>query len=551
MTNPCNIAHTLVQSAFTAPEQIAIRQPRRLGQPRQDISFHQLNTLSDVLAAGLAAHGFDRNDRVVLMVRPSIAFFALVFALFKRGAIPVLIDPGIPLRALRSCLAEVQPQAMIGVPLAQLARWLLRWTPRAKRFVTLGYPLGWGGVSLTTILRAGAHAPAQMAKTAADDMAAILFTSGSTGLPKGVVYRHRHFFGQIDLLRQAFALEPGAINLPTFPPFALFDAALGATSVLPPMDPRRPARANPRLLHHAIRHFGVTMLFGSPALMRVLADYQQALPTIRCAISAGAPVPADVVTNITTLMAKESSFWTPYGATECLPVAVIEGRELTQTKTATQTGSGTCVGRVLAGNTVRIIAICDDALPDWSVVRQLTAGQIGEITVTGPTTTDTYYNRPQATALAKIREKCDDGQIRIVHRMGDVGYFDPSGRLWFCGRMSQRVQSEAGILFTEQVEPIFNTVAGVRRTALVGIGPRGQQRPLLCFEPLPDYRSRSAQALIIAALQTLAATQPSLASLTRFLCHRRFPVDIRHNAKINRESLARWASQRDRTDHPR
>ena len=548
MTSPCNIAHTLVQSAHTAPEQIAIRQPHRWGQPRQDITFKQLNTLSDVIAAGLAAHGFNHNDRVVLMVRPSIAFFALVFALFKRGAIPVLIDPGIPVRALRRCLAEVQPQAMIGVALAQLARWFLRWAPSAKRFVTLGPPLGWGGVSLATILRAGAHAPAQMAQTAADDMAAILFTSGSTGLPKGVVYRHRHFFGQIDLLRQAFALEPGAINLPTFPPFALFDAALGSTSVLPQMDPRRPARANPRVLHHAIRHFGVTMLFGSPALMRVLADYQHALPTIRCAVSAGAPVPPELVTNITKLLPATSSFWTPYGATECLPLAVIEGRELAQTKAATQTGSGTCVGRVLAANTVRIIAICDDALPDWSDVHELAVGQIGEITVTGPTTTDTYYNRPQATALAKIREKCSDGQTRIVHRMGDVGYFDLAGRLWFCGRMSQRVESEAGVLFTEQVEPIFNTVAGVARTALVGIGVRGQQRPVLCFEPLPGYRSRAAQAMIFSALQTLAATHARRAPLKHFLCHRRFTVDIRHNAKINRESLALWAGQQKHSD---
>ena len=546
MTAPSNIATTLVHCAQTAPDRIAIAQPQRFGQARQTITFRQLNDQSDVIAVGLRAHGFASNDRVVLMVRPSIAFFALVFALFKLGAIPVLIDPGLPRRALRRCLADVNPHALIGVPLAQLARWLLRWTPSAKRFVTLGQPLGWGGVSLAAILRAGSGAPPQMTKTAPDDMAAILFTSGSTGRPKGVVYRHRHFFGQIELLRRAFAIQPGTINLPTFPPFALFDAALGLTSVLPAMDPRRPAKANPRKLHHAIQRFGVTMLFGSPALMRVLIAHQQPLPTIRCAVSAGAPVPANIAAAMRTLLPEDGHFWTPYGATECLPLAVIEGRELAQTATQTQAGAGTCVGHVITGNTVRIIAIRDDPMPNWSDVDELPVGQIGEITVAGPSATDSYYARPQATALAKIRETCRDGSTRIVHRMGDVGYIDPEGRLWFCGRLRERVQSRAGVLFTEQVEPMFNPVSGVRRTALVGIGHPTQQIPILCFETMPGQRSRKRLTEIVATFKTIAVASPHTRNLTRFRHHHGFPVDIRHNAKINRQTLARWASRHDK-----
>ena len=147
------------------------------------------------------------------------------------------------------------------------------------------------------------------------------------------------------MLREAFGIEPGGVDLPTFPPFALFDPALGLTSIIPDMDPTKPALADPRKLHDAIARFGVDQLFGSPALMGVLARHGAPLPTLRRVTSAGAPVPADVVAKMRELLPDDAQFWTPYGATECLPVAVIEGRELQATRAATEAGAGTCVGR--------------------------------------------------------------------------------------------------------------------------------------------------------------------------------------------------------------
>ncbi len=354
-----------------------------------------------------------------------------------------------------------------------------------------------------------------------------------------MVYRHRHFVGQVELLRNAFGMQPGGIDLPTFPPFALFDPALGLTSVIPDMDPTRPGSADPRKLHDAIDRFGVTQLFGSPALMRVLAEHGQPLPTISRATSAGAPVPPDIVARIRTLLPAHAQFWTPYGATECLPVAVIEGRELQDTRDATEQGAGTCVGSVVATNEVRIIAITDAPIADWSGVHELPAGEVGEITVVGPTTTDSYFNRPQATAAAKIREVLPDGSERIVHRMGDVGWFDAQGRLWFCGRKTQRVETVNGPLYTEQVEPVFNTVAGVRRTALVGVGAQGRQRPVLCYEVLPGASAKDVEV----QLRALAVARPALAGIGHFMQHPGFPVDIRHNAKIGREKLAVWVAK--------
>src|SRR5690606_12948722 len=278
-SSPCNIAAALPRLAAERPDQPAIRCPGKRasgrGLARYDVvlDYRTLDTRSDALAAGLAAHGIGRGVRTVVMVRPSPEFFLVMFALFKAGAVPVLVDPGIDRRALKQCLDEASAEAFIGIPLAHVARRLLGWAGSAHRLVTVGTRRGWGGTTRAAVERAGRDAGPQLADTGADEVAAILFTSGSTGVPKGGVYRHRHFVAQIALMREAFGIEAGGVDLPTFPPFALFDPALGLTSVIPDMDPTRPAEADPRRLHDAIARFGVTQLFGSPALMRVLADH--------------------------------------------------------------------------------------------------------------------------------------------------------------------------------------------------------------------------------------------------------------------------------------
>ena len=540
---PCNIAAALPRLARERPDQVAMRCPGRNGRYDIQLTYAQLDARSDAIAAGLALRGIARGTRTVVMVRPTPEFFLVMFALFKAGAVPVLVDPGIDRRALKQCLDEADPDAFIGIPLALLAKALFGWARAARIRISTGARPWLADATLADVERDGVQAGPQLTATAPDDTAALLFTSGSTGVPKGVVYRHRHFVAQLAMLRDAFGIEPGGVDLPTFPPFALFDPALGLTSVIPDMDPTRPAKADPRKLHAAIARFGVTQLFGSPALMRVLAGHGEPLPTIRRATSAGAPVPPDVVATMLSLLPGDAQLWTPYGATECLPVAVIEGRELLSLRARTEAGSGTCVGRPVPPNEVRIIRIDDGAIARWDDALLVGAGQVGEITVAGPSATDAYFNRDAQTALAKIREALPDGSERIVHRMGDLGWLDAEGRLWFCGRKSQRVVVDATTtLCTEQVEPVFNTHPDVARTALVGIGGAGAQRAVLCVELGPGVHA-GEWPRIEAELRHLADGAVHTAKVERFLRYpKAFPVDIRHNAKIGRETLAAWAA---------
>jgi len=552
-----NISLALSARAAEAPGRIALHHPvgrARDGRVRYAaLSYGELERETVDLAAGLGAIGIVPGMRVALMVPPGPAFFALMFALMRVGAVPVLIDPGIARRALKACLAEAAPEAFVGIALAHAARLVLGWARASVRItVTVGSPAFLGGHGLARVRALGrerVRAGLPVAYDAqGDTLAAILFTSGATGVPKGVEYRHRHFSAQVALIRGTFGIEAGEVNVPTFPPFALFDPALGLTTVLPRMDFRRPARADPAHLVEICTRFGASMLFGSPALVDVLARHGERtgarLPALRRVLSAGAPVRPDVVARLQAMLSDEAGIWTPYGATECLPVAVIEGRAIVGSAAAgTARGEGICVGMPLPANVVRVIRTEDGAIPAWRDEDELPPGGIGEITVTGPSATERYYRRDAATALAKIAERLPDGGTRIVHRMGDLGYLDAQGRLWYVGRKVHRVVTPDGTLYPEQVEGVFNTHAEVARAALVGIGRWPTQVPAICIELQPQVPERDWPR-IARELAALAAHQALTRPLTRFLRHPRFPVDIRHNAKIDRLALAAWAAPR-------
>jgi acyl-CoA synthetase (AMP-forming)/AMP-acid ligase II len=552
--SPGNIAAHLPAMAEKQPDTLAVVCPQRRyhlgGENSAHFTFRQLNEESDWIASGLEAIGIGRGVRTVLMVKPGLEFFALTFALFKVGAVPVIVDPGMGLTNLGQCLNEAEPEAFVGIPKAQAARILLRWGRWTIRtLVTVGPRLGWGGYTLKQVRAVGrAKMPFHMAGTGAQQTAAILFTSGSTGPPKGAVYTHAIFAAQVEILRRTYGIEPGEIDLPTFPLFALFAPALGMTAVIPDMDFARPAQVDPRKIIEAIDQFGVTNIFGSPALIdrvgRYGAEHKVKLPCLRRVISAGAPVRAEVVERFTRLLAPGVQVFTPYGATEALPISSIGSDEiLKETRFKTATGAGVCVGRPVPEVKVMIIRISDSPVPIWSDDLAVPVGEIGEIVVQGKVVTKEYFNRPDATALAKIAVRGAERGESFYHRMGDLGYVDDIARLWFCGRKSQRVVTPNATLFTLPCEAVFNAHPHVRRTALVGVERNGSTRPVLCVEVEKNSRPLDLGKLK-QELLALGASRPHTRGIQDILFHPAFPVDIRHNAKIFREKLALWAARK-------
>ena len=547
---PCNVAARLAAMAAEAPDRPAVFMPqgREKNGQRQyaSVTFRELDQDSDRLARGLRELGVRPGVRLALLVKPSIDFISLVFALFKAGAVTILIDPGMGRKNLLGCLAAAEPEGFVAIPAVQAARTLIgRRFPRARYNVTVGRRWFWGGATIEQ-LRGRPWSGPELAKTAAEDPAAIIFTTGSTGPPKGVLYSHGNFDRQATEIRDFYGIRPGEIDVACFPLFGLFNAAMGVTTVIPDMDASRPASVDPANIVEAIVDCQATQAFASPAVWNRVGPYCVErgirLPTLSRVLSAGAPVPPHVLESMMSVIAPGGEMHTPYGATESLPVASIAASEvLSETAELARQGAGTCVGRKFPGIDWKVIRTVDGPIATIADIEELPRGEIGELIVRGPVVTRQYATRTEWNALSKIADGDGDG---VWHRIGDVGYFDDRERFWYCGRAAHRVRTPSGPMYTECCEAIFNNHPAVFRTALVGIGPPELQRPVIVIEPRPgkvpqDERSQQA---FLEELRTLAQSSPLTAAIDDIRFHRSFPVDIRHNAKIFREKLAEWAA---------
>ncbi len=533
-----NIADTL--------DKVAERQGQRIGlieaRSGRRLTFSQLSTGSTAYARYLQDKGIGVGDRVMLMVKPSADFICLAFALFKIGAPVILIDPGMGYANLLRCIEGVKPRFLIGIPQAILFAKLFR---RPFRSVIRTFCCGFSGGLLGADIRRCREAASRgltVYEPGADDLAAIIFTTGSTGPPKGVRFEHGIFSAQLRLVRDYYGITARDVDQPAFPLFALFSAALGACAVIPDMDPSQPARVDPQKFITSIEQYEVSYSFGSPAIWNVVSRYCLAekivLKSLKKVLMAGAPVAGELLERVTAILPDDAIIYTPYGATESLPIVSIEGSEiLRSTWQMSREGRGTCVGRPLPGIEVRTIRIADGPLVDYGRVEELPAGEIGEIIVRGDVVTRAYENNEKETRLAKI--VAGEG---FWHRMGDIGYLDEEGRLWFCGRKAHRVITPTKTLYTIPCEAIINEHPDVFRSALVGVAAKeeaGRQEPVMIIETRKS--SDRAGIDILREVRELAEGSEVTRDIRFFLIHPDFPVDIRHNAKIFREKLAVWA----------
>ncbi len=534
-----NVARHLVLQARANPGMTALRVPLGVTDGEiayRDYSFAELDGRVDACARLMTEKGVVRGMRVLLMVRQGADLICVVFALMKIGAVPVVIDPGMGLRSFLKCVKRTRPEALVGIPVAILLSRVFR-----RSFAGVRVRLKVDGTAFPRLLAERTSAELfPMADTRAEDLAAILFTSGSTGAPKGVRYLHGMFESQLRLLDKLYHFVPGEVNLPMLPVFALFNPAFGMASVIPELDPSHPAKADPEKLVAALLQNKVTNSFGSPVLWRKVADYCQkreiVLPSLRTILMAGASVPAELVRRMKTV-APNGECYTPYGATEGLPLASIAGEEILKEESAQHFGAGSCVGRAAPEVEIAVIRVVEGPIGTFSPILRLPAGQVGEIVATGPVVTLEYDALPEATAAAKMV----DAEGRVWHRMGDLGRLDSAGRLWFCGRKAERVILPERVLYTDCCEGVFLTHPEVNRTALLGIRRKGRTVPALAVEPKKGKFPLTARAKddLAEELMVLAQGYEGTRGIETFFFVRHFPVDVRHNAKIHRLALAR------------
>ena len=530
-----SVANYLSRSARKYPEVPALVSGAR-SPSFPALSFAELDQSVNWAALELIKSGINRGEKALLFVNPGPNLIIWAFALFRVGAIPVVIDPGMGIKSFLSCIKRTRPEAMVGI---SRAFWISRLLPSAFRTVNKRYLVNPGRNGRESKF---SHAAPDL-QNQPEGLAAIVFTSGSTGSPKGVRYLHQTFDAQINALKTVFAMQPGEIDLTTLPIFGLFNPALGITSVLPEINPRCPALAEPAHLVHTLVKHEITTAFASPVIGKKVAFVCSKrgikLPQMNRFFLAGAPVPPDLVEQLGSVLTN-GRVLVPYGATEALPVSWTDGSQIQKYKNSTLHGEGSLIGKPVPGADVRILPNVRPPLGNYSPDHQtLPEEEVGEICVSGKMVSAGYDRMPGATCDARF--KIGNAEF---HRMGDLGYFDKTGKLRFLGRKAECVYTKNGPIETERCEPAINQLSCVKKSALVGLGEMPNQEPCLVVEPLREVvRQKGENVLRKEILEACNSLFPNY-MIERVFFEKQIPVDARHNAKIHRLFLSRKWTKR-------
>ncbi len=537
-----NIASRLSLNAKTFPDKTAIVFPefnKRSGKyDYTSLTFKELDIRSNQFANALTKMGMKRGDRTLLFLRPSLDFPAMTFALFKMGVIPILIDPGMGKKNLLKCIKESRP---IGLISEAEIHFIKHFYPKAFRSIKHNATtsrISFGKTKSLKSMKKEKILSFPAIHFEPWETAAILFTSGGTGSPKGVVYTHQIFEHQTKILQEIYGLTINDIDMPGFPLFSLFTIAMGMTSCIPDMDPSKPGKCNPEKLVQNILDQKPSFVAGSPAIWERVADYcmsnQITLPSIKSLVMFGAPVSTKLHMKYRPILTHGTTY-TPYGATEALPVTNISGDFiLKKTAQLTEEGHGTCIGKAVDGVEIKIIKSTDEVIEKLTPEFLLPVNTLGEIIVKGPSVTKEYLDLPEKTREAKI----SDHDESFWHRMGDIGRIDENGNLWFYGRKSHQVITAHETLYPIACEAIFNKHPAVKRSALVGLGVPGSQIPAIVIERKDgQYLSGKARSIFESELLSISKNYKHTKDIQKIYLSRVFPVDVRHNIKIDRLKL--------------
>ncbi|GAA1107609.1 alpha/beta fold hydrolase [Arthrobacter flavus] len=554
------LEHELTQrAAGPHADELAVADMGADGRIARSLSWQGLDREVQTLAAALLRIGVRRGSRISLMVPPGVELTVLLYACLRIGAVIIVADAGLGRKGLSKAVRGTVPDFLIGIDLALTAAKLFNWPGR--RISVASLPAAQRkllGVqhSLAELRTAGERGTSTMTDDGLDPDgldpsgldpdadAAILFTSGSTGPAKGVVYTHRRLAAMRDTLAQTFTIRPGDGLVAGFAPFALLGPALGTTSITPDMDVTKPKTLSAAALADAVAAIHATTVFASPAALRnilatqgeLTAAHREALAGVSLLLSAGAPVPSRLLTELLDIL-PGASLHTPYGMTEALPVTDVDLEVILSAEADAAAGSvvgagnGVCVGRAVSGAQLTVSPLSEEGTGDGDPTTA--AGITGEILVHAPHVKERYHR-----LWVTQRESSRTGGW---HRTGDVGHFDGAGRLWVEGRLPHIVTASTGVVTPVGVEQALESLDAVGLAALVGVGPAGTQAVVAVVETVPPVKKPGLAGAKLAA-QARGAARSVGVELSAVLAVPSLPTDIRHNAKIDRTAVAAWAA---------
>lgn len=539
-----NVSELVTRQAQNFPDKIAITAQKKswlslflLSSAKYEtLTFKEMELRINHYAHTFLDQDLKSGDKILVFVKPSLDFPIIIFSLFRAGLVPVFIDPGMGVDAMLQCIQTSSAKALIGIPKIHHLRLL-----KSSYFSSIEFSYVIDGralnaISFENLLKKNYTSTPLKSQTTGQSYAAVLFTSGGTGTPKGVLYTHEMFIEQTLKLKQIFRLANQDKDYPCFPLFGLFSLALGLTVVMPEVDLMKPSQVNAKAIVKSLMKHKITFATGSPALWKRVAQYalrkKITLPHLKAIATFGAPVSIDLHKDLSSVLTA-GEVYTPYGATECLPVSVITSHEiLGETKTETLGGQGTCVGYPAPTTEIKILNCQSNTIVD-------DINYIGEILVATSAMTSGYDGLSDATKA--IRYVCPISQKKY-HKMGDLGKLDCFGRLWFLGRKVQCISLPDYWLCTEEIEPAINYLPEVSRCALLKL----KDKIALVVErqdgmvDLPDLQKEK----FFQKIKMVLAGLPKGHLVEDIILDMNFPVDTRHNIKIDRLSMANALNQR-------
>lgn len=505
---------------------------REMTGDQATITFGELSERVDRTARGLSTAGISAGDRVAVMIPPGIDLAAAVYGCWRLGAVAVLVDGALTPKQMGAALASANPAYVIGIRKAMAAAFALRWPGRrisAEPMSDVQRRLFGVELKLSTLETEAPEIDLPIPHL--DDDAGVVFTSGSTGPSKGVLYTHRQIAAQRDAIANLYDITGDDSLVAAFAPFALYGPMLGITSVVPDMDVSAPASIDTPILADAVGAVDATMVFASPAALESIvrtasdidSEQRAAMAGVRTVLSAGAPVRASLLRDIGAVFPNAVAH-TPYGMTEILPVASVSLPELD----VAGTGEGVCVGHPLPGVDVQIRVL--DDLGHLETAYTNSANVLGEVIVKAPHARSRYDRLWHTTHAAS--------QPLGWHATGDIGQFDDEGRLWIGGRLAHLIVGSSGNVTPVGIEKAVELLDGVHSAAAVGIGPVGAQQVVVVVQ-----REQPERSPALASLELIDAVRAVIdVDVAAVFEVPKLPVDRRHNSKIDRTAVAAWAS---------